>query len=229
MGRSAARATIGGVKASDVARAERTELCDLFLEVGPDAPTLCEGWTTRDLAAHLAVREGRPDAAGGILGGPLAGYAASVQQSYAERPWPDLVATVRTGPPLYSPMRWADGLANLFEFAVHHEDVRRATPPLPDGSPSWQPRELPPEEQDLLWARLTKATRLLARKVPVGLVLVRSDTGQRHVAKAGSPSVTLTGAPLELLLRLFGRHAVVLDISGDEEAVARFASARLGV
>ena len=217
------------MKASDVARAERSELCDLFLEVGPDAPTLCAGWTTRDLAAHLAVREGRPDAAAGILGGPLSGHAASVQQSYADRPWNDLVATVRTGPPLYSPMRWADGLANLFEFAVHHEDVRRATPPLPDGSPSWQPRELPPGEQDIIWSRLTKATRLLARKVPVGLVLERSDTGERHVAKAGSPAVTLTGEPLEILLRLFGRRAVVLDISGDEAAVERFASARLGV
>src|SRR5882762_622635 len=36
---------------------ERRELCDLFLELGPDAPTLCEGWTTLDLAAHLVLRE----------------------------------------------------------------------------------------------------------------------------------------------------------------------------
>jgi hypothetical protein len=36
---------------------ERLELCDLLLELGPDAPTLCEGWTTADLAAHLVLRE----------------------------------------------------------------------------------------------------------------------------------------------------------------------------
>ena len=46
-------------------RAERTALCDLFLAVGPDAPTLAGEWTTRDLAAHLVVRERRPDAAAG--------------------------------------------------------------------------------------------------------------------------------------------------------------------
>jgi hypothetical protein len=32
---------------------ERTQLGDLFEELGPDAPTLPESWTTRDLAARL--------------------------------------------------------------------------------------------------------------------------------------------------------------------------------
>src|SRR5262249_52743320 len=36
---------------------ERAELCDLLDELGPDAPTLLDGWTTRDLAAHLVLRE----------------------------------------------------------------------------------------------------------------------------------------------------------------------------
>jgi uncharacterized protein (TIGR03083 family) len=48
--------------APTLARAERAALCDLFDEVGPDAPTLCAGWTTRDLAAHLVIRERRADA-----------------------------------------------------------------------------------------------------------------------------------------------------------------------
>jgi uncharacterized protein (TIGR03083 family) len=37
-------------------RKERQALCDTLTELGPDAPTLCEGWTTADLAAHLMVR-----------------------------------------------------------------------------------------------------------------------------------------------------------------------------
>ena len=53
-------------KGSNVAQTMRRELCDALLTVGPDAPTLCEGWTTRDLATHLIVRETRPDAALGI-------------------------------------------------------------------------------------------------------------------------------------------------------------------
>lgn len=212
------------MKATDVARQERQELCDLFLEVGPDAPTLCTGWTTRDLAAHLIVRESRPDAALGILIKPLAGYADSVQAKVAMRPWPDLVREVRTGPPVLSVFRLpgAQGLADPFEFAIHHEDVRRA-------QPGWSPRGLPVAEQDLFWQRLSRAGRLLARTSPVGVALRRSDTGEMLVAKAGTPSVTLIGEPLELVLRLYGRRECVVDVEGSEGAVARFESARFGV
>ena len=49
-------------------REERRALCALLDETGPDAPTLCEGWTTGDLAAHLVLRERRPDAAAGVAG-----------------------------------------------------------------------------------------------------------------------------------------------------------------
>ena len=212
------------MKATDVARQERQELCDLFLEVGPDAPTLCAGWTTRDLAAHLIVRESRPDAALGILIKPLAGYADSVQAKVAMRPWPDLVREVRTGPPVLSVFRLpgAQGLADPFEFAIHHEDVRRA-------QPGWSPRVLPVAEQDLFWQRLSRAGRLLARTSPVGVALRRSDTGEMIVAKAGTPSVTLIGEPLELVLRLYGRGECVVDVEGSEDAVARFESARFGV
>ena len=212
------------MKAVDVARAERQELCDLFLEVGPDAPTLCAGWTTRDLAAHLVVRESRPDAAVGILVKPLAGYADSVQAKVAMRAWPELVRDVRTGPPLLSPFRLpgAQGLADPFEFAIHHEDVRRARP-------DWAPRDLPAGEQDLLWQRLARAARLLARTSPVGVALRRSDTGELIIAKGGTPAVTLIGEPLELLLRLYGRRECVIDVEGPEETVALFESARFGV
>ena len=212
------------MKATDVARQERQELCDLFLEVGPDAPTLCAGWTTRDLAAHLIVRESRPDAALGILVKPLAGYADSVQSKVAMRPWPELVRDVRTGPPVLSPFRLpgAQGLADPFEFAIHHEDVRRA-------QPGWSPRALPVGEQDLLWQRLARAGRLLARTSPVGIAHRRSDTGEMIIAKPGNPSVTLIGEPLELVLRLYGRRECVVDVEGPEDAVARFESARFGV
>lgn len=213
-----------GVKAIDVARLERQEICDLFLEVGPDAPTLCAGWTTRDLAAHLVVRESRPDAALGILVTPLAGHAKSVQAKVAMRPWPELVRDVRVGPPLLSPFRLpgAQGIADPFEFAIHHEDVRRA-------QPGWEPRVLAPGEQDLIWQRLARAGRLLARSSPVGVALRRSDTGEMIIAKAGSPAVTLIGEPLELVLRLYGRRECVVDVEGAQDALARFESARFGV
>ncbi len=69
------------------ARRERLALCDLFLEVGPDAPTLCGDWTARDLAAHLVMRERRPDGAIGIVLGAAAGHAEKVQRSIADTDW----------------------------------------------------------------------------------------------------------------------------------------------
>jgi len=149
---------------------ERQALCDLLEATGPDAPTLCEGWDTGDLAAHLVLREHRPDAAAGILGGPLAGHTARVQQRLRERtPFGDLVATIRSGPPRLSPMALPgmDERANAVEFFVHHEDVRRAA----DG---WEPRDLSDGESDLLWHRLRMA-RFMLRKAPVGVELARDD------------------------------------------------------
>ena len=87
-----------------VAATERNLLCDLFLEVGPDAPLAGE-WTARDLAAHLVVRERRPDAGPGILTRALATYSERVRVTEAERPWTEIVDRVRNGPPMWSPIR----------------------------------------------------------------------------------------------------------------------------
>ena len=54
------------------AQIERQELCDLFESVGPDHPTLCEGWTAADLAAHLVLRENSLKAFGLVVPGYLA-------------------------------------------------------------------------------------------------------------------------------------------------------------
>ena len=151
-------------------REERRALCALLDETGPDAPTLCEGWTTGDLAAHLVLRERRPDAAAGVAGGPLAGYTARVQQRIRSRiPFPDLVRTIRSGPPALSVMALPgmDERVNAVEFFVHHEDVRR-------GAPGWEPRELGSGESDMLWHRLRMA-RFMLRKAPVGVELARDD------------------------------------------------------
>ncbi|MEN3358667.1 MAG: hypothetical protein V7637_2649, partial [Mycobacteriales bacterium] len=51
---------------TDHASAERAAVADLLDSLGPDAPTLCEGWSTYDLAAHLALRDRVPAAWPGI-------------------------------------------------------------------------------------------------------------------------------------------------------------------
>lgn len=93
-----------------VAQRERAALVATMRSVGPDAPTLCDGWTTRDLAAHLVIREYRVDAAPGILIPLLAGHTAKVQDEVARN------------------TEWNALLANVAEMFIHHEDVRRAQP-----------------------------------------------------------------------------------------------------
>ena len=110
---------------------ERAGLCDLFDELGPDAPTRCEGWRTTELAAHLHTREHRLDAGPGLLGrGPFAGYTATLEAKAADRPYDELVSELRDGPPRQWFGRYVPA-ADLHEWFVHHEDVRRANGRLP--------------------------------------------------------------------------------------------------
>jgi uncharacterized protein (TIGR03085 family) len=212
-------------------REERLALCALLDETGPDAPTLCEGWTTGDLAAHLVLREHRPDAAAGVAGGPLAGYTARVQQRLRQRiPFSDLVRIIRSGPPRLSVMALPgmDERVNAVEYFVHHEDVRRAA----DG---WEPRALGSGESDMLWGRLRMA-RFMLRKAPVGVELARDDVGPaadapdgvpyRITARNATPAVTVVGSPAELTLWVMGRRAAArVRMDGIQAAVTKLAEA----
>ncbi len=196
------------------AKRERLLLADLLEAEGPEAPTLCEGWRTRDLAAHVVVRERRADAAGGLLIKQLAGRLERVQAEFAAKPYEELIQLIRTGPPRFSPfnLKQVDEASNAVEFYVHAEDVRRA-------QPGWSPRDLDPVFSDALWSRLERTARLLGRKAPVGLVL-RRPNGQTAVAHRGTPVVTATGEPSELLLFAYGRQDVAdVSLDGDKNAI----------
>jgi len=206
------------------AQAERAELCNLFEEVGPDAPTLCGDWTTRDLAAHLVMRERRPDGAVGIVFSKAAGYADKVQSKIADTDWAELVSTVRSGPPIWSPTRIGaiDKLANTVEFFVHHEDVRR-------GGEGWEVRPLDPELEAALTSVLSKMAKQLTKSSPVGIVLEPTD-GEPIVAKDAEPSVTVRGPIGELVMFVYGRQANSrVELFGDDESVAAVTDAGFGI
>jgi uncharacterized protein (TIGR03085 family) len=203
---------------------ERARLADELAATDPDAPTLCEGWTARDLAAHLVVRERRPDTTPGLMLRPLAGWTDRVRRGYAQRPYADLIRLIRTGPPRTSPfaLPGADSAANLAEHFVHCEDVRRGRGPAPAA-------QLADGLQDELWRRLTRQARLTFRRVGTGVVLATPD-GREHVAVRGGTKVRLVGEPGELLLVAFGRgRAADVRREGPAEALAALASARLAV
>lgn len=205
------------------AQDERNALCDLLAAVGPAQPTLCAGWQTADLAAHLVLRERRPDAGAGVMGGPVAVYTRRVQARLLARySFAQLVDLVRGGPPRLSlfGLPGANERLNLVEYFVHHEDVLRA-------QPDWQPRKVDLALADVLWDRLSLA-RLMMRKAPVGVELVRADPGHGRVritAKARTPVVTVTGDPVELTLWTMGRTSVAdVQLDGADADVAALRS-----
>jgi uncharacterized protein (TIGR03085 family) len=204
-----------------VAQRERAALVETMRAVGPDAPTLCEGWKTRDLAAHLVIREYRPDAAPGIVIPFFASRTAKVQDEVAEQTdWDALVDKIASGPPVYSPLKLLDPVANVAEMFIHHEDVRRA-------QPGWEPRVL---EQGLCRAlrrTLSLMARLTLAKVP-GRVALRIPQGKTVLTAGRGPAVVVTGAPEELLLFSVGRQARV-EFDGDAAAVQAVRDAPKGL
>lgn len=209
---------------STAATDERRRLAEELADVGPDADTLCEGWTARDLAAHIVLRDSRPDAAVGVIVSALSGHTDSVQSKIVTRDWDELVERIRDGAPIWSPTRIGvvDRVVNTIEFFVHLEDVRRA-------QPDWEPRELDDGLADDLVASLGRAAKLMARKAPTGVTLV-PDRGEAIVANEGDPMVTVSGPVGELVLFLYGRrdHAMV-EYAGPDESVVLLQGSTFGI
>jgi uncharacterized protein (TIGR03085 family) len=205
-----------------LARAERGALSDTLETTDPARPTLCEGWTARDLLAHLLVRERQPWSAVGAVVPVLARVTQQATRGYAATPWSEMVDELRSGPPAWSPYRIGrvDEAANGAEFFVHHEDVRR-------GEPGWEHRPADEARDTALWALVARMGRLIYRRSPVGVV-ARRPTGEQAVIKTGQGLVTIEGEPGEILLHGFGRDAVRVDLRGEPADVAALEASSRG-
>ena len=204
------------------AQRERAALVETMRTVGPEAPTLCGDWTTRDLTAHLVVREGRLDTTPGIAVPFLAGYTEKVRRQAAESTdWEVLLDKVASGPPLYSPFKIFDPVANMGEMFIHHEDVRRA-------QAGWEPRPLDDATVKALGRGLPIMARLTLAKAPARVTL-RTAQGKELVTIGRGPGLTITGEPQELLLFISGRDAVRLTFDGDAALVDAVRASRRGL
>ena len=206
------------------AREERQRLADLLLQVGPDQPTLCAGWTTRDLAAHVVVRERRPDAAAGVILPPLREHGERIRRAAAARPFPEIVADVRN-PPWWSPVSnpLLDELTNTVEFFIHHEDVRR-------GGAGWEPRDLAEDHARAIWRAVQFTGKMALRRVRMP-VRVREANGYGEFTVGGESAQLMVVAPAgELALFLSGRQqAARAEIEGPGEQAERLRKADLSV
>jgi len=180
-----------------VAQLERAQLCDLLDEIGPARATLCEGWTTHHLVAHLAVREGsfrEQLRSAGRDGDRL------VDETVRTHDFGELVERVRSGPPRLSVwgLPGADRVLNTLEYLIHHEDARR-------GEPGWEPRELPRWVEDAVWSQVVRTAKLSSLRRKERLTFVRADTGDEAVVSRGEGEQVLGGLPSELALYVSGR------------------------
>jgi uncharacterized protein (TIGR03085 family) len=206
------------------AQSERAELCALLEVVGPAADTLCEGWDTHDLAAHLWIRENDPIGASGLVAKPLAGLLERRMAEVKQRwDYAELVSRIRSGPARLSvfAIPGVDEGANSTEFFIHHEDVRRAVDPAPPR------RELSEDVEEWMWRRLKLLARAWFRRAPVSVVLERrgpaGSDGEPDTIRAmsGSSIVTLVGWPSELLLYANGRRSTAeVRAVGEPETIA---------
>jgi uncharacterized protein (TIGR03085 family) len=189
---------------------ERQAICDLLTELGPDAPTLCEGWTTADLAAHLVLRE------------HFHRWSDAQRAREKAKGFPAMIARLRAGAPLV-PWR-VPKVRNVFnglEYFIHNEDARRAN--------GHGPRPRSDDVEALSWRMTGFTARRVARRIrPFGLRLVLPD-GRRRTYGTGTMA-TLTGPASELVLYLSGRRATAqVTLTGAPEAVAAVERADLKV
>jgi uncharacterized protein (TIGR03085 family) len=207
--------------AKSTLRRERAALCDTLERLGSDAPTLCEGWTTADLAAHLLVRERNPAAGPGILigTGPLAAYTAKAMAAEQAKGYDAMVARLRGGPPGFMVATMA--AVNVNENWIHHEDVRRA---------NGETARPPDPETEAILTRVTKRMAKLQtrRLAPCGLALELPD--ELVIVRVGHPTATITGRIGECVLYLGGRRgAAEVELRGNPDAVEALRTTELGI
>ena len=207
--------------ATQVLLKERAALCDTFDKYGSEAPTLCEGWLTLDLAAHLMAREARSDAALGLVVPPLAGHLQKVMDKYKAEGYEPLVAALRTGPP-WMHRTGPLATANVNENFIHHEDVRRAS--------GETPRVIDDEMDAILWKMLGFGARMSKKAVKGAALTLRTPDGRERVVSTEGAAVSVTGAPGELTLYMSGRkEAAAVALDGDPVAVAIVTAAKFGI
>lgn len=204
---------------------DRAHLVDALEAAGPGAPTLCEGWASEHLAAHVVLRESSPVTAAGLVLPFARGAAERRLEDLAAsgrdpRGWAELLARVAAGPRAVSPVAWGGDKANLVEMVVHTEDVRR-------GSGDAEPLERSAEHLEAIFDHLRLAARLAYRRTAPGVVLVVPGGRRARVKppRSGAGTVVVRGDVVDLLLHATGRTgAAVVEIEGAPEDVAALAA-----
>lgn len=184
-----------------MAVAERGEIADLVASLTADqwrAPSLCAGWTVRDVVAHmfsydeLSTLELVSRFARGRLG--VARTNAVALAAYADRTPDDLVALVRGHLRPRGLTAGFGGRIALTDGTIHHQDIRR---------PLGLPRTIPADRLTAVLDFAKTPPTISARRRIRGLRLAATDLPW---ATGDGPEVSGPGEAL--LMALAGRRVV---------------------
>jgi uncharacterized protein (TIGR03083 family) len=193
--------------ALELARAERLAFADFLAGLVPEqwaAPSLCQGWTVRDVAAHCVSFEG-------LSGGQLAvrflkgrlqpdRINALALAELVDRSTADLIGLLRDNAGPRGLGAGFGGRIALTDNMIHQQDIRR---------PLGLARTIPAERLGVALDFVRYAPTIRGAWRVRGLHLVACDLDWTH-----GKGLELRGPAEALLLVMAGRPAALLDLDG---------------
>ena len=193
----------------ELARAERADLAQFLAELTPQqwaAPSLCVGWTVKDVVAHVVSYEEL--GFGGLLARFARGWIVRANQvgvdDFAALSTDELLDILNRH---LSPSGLTAGFGGMIGFVdgtVHHQDIRRALK---------RPRVIPAERLLRVLPLIPGNPRLGAGRRIRGLRLTATDVDWIH---GSGPEVSGPGEAL--MMAMTGRPAALSDLAGPGKA-----------
>jgi uncharacterized protein (TIGR03083 family) len=200
-----------GVNRTALATAERHDLADFLETLTPeqwDRPSLCQGWTVRDVVTHLISYEevGVLRFIGGFArhGFRFGSMNERRLEEFGSRTPDELVAYVRAHAKPSGPTAVADARIGLTDGLIHHQDIRRAL---------GLPRQVPSERLVPVLGFAMIAPPLPAKQNVQGLRLVATDLDWSYGSGA-----EVTGPGEALLMAVCGRGHALPELTGAGKA-----------
>ncbi len=183
--------------------------------------SLCDGWTVRDVAAHLTLQQQRVrDVVGFMVRHPSLLRSADLNRTIhdsavrqAALPTKEIVARIRAGIGSRRHNAFVTSRETLTDILVHGQDIA-----IPLGLDLDMPVVATAEAASRVWAiRGTRLDAVFRNRPMAGYRLTATDTNwsvDGGLGPEGTPAVEITGPIGALLLLLTGRDARVGELTG---------------
>ncbi len=188
-----------------MARDERADLAEFLATLTPqqwEAPSLCAGWTVKDVVAHMISYEELGTL--GLLKRFAKGRVVRANQvgvdEFADFTAPQLLDFLRAHLQPRGLTAGFGGMIALVDGTIHHQDIRRAL---------GRPRAVPADRLERILTLVPGNPRLGAGRRIRGLRLRATDVDWEH---GHGPEVTGPGEAL--LMAMTGRSAALADLAG---------------